>query len=416
MSRAPEPPDSAEPDRPDIPLLELDAALPPVVETPEALDDLIDRFAAGSGPFAIDAERASGYRYSHRAYLIQIRRRGAGTALIDPVPFGDVPNTVFEPLATAIGATEWIIHAASQDLACLAEVGLRPTMLFDTELAGRLLNYPRVGLAALVEELLGFRMRKEHSAADWSKRPLPESWLLYAALDVELLIELGMCWLSISTRRASASGPTRSSPPGQPQTQPRRAASLGGGRLASTASAAGGGSPWCGRCGSCATTSPGAATSRRTGSCPTRRSSRPRRRRRSRGPRLAGCRPSPPGARSGTSASSTRRSPSPGTCPRRSCRRSRPSTTGRRPRGCGPRRTPWQQRVCAAAADVVAAIATEANLPQENLIAPDPVRRLAWDPPDPASVATVAAALAGMAARPWQIALVAEPLAAALVE
>ena len=124
---------------------------------------------------------------------------GAGSALIDPVPFGDVPNDVLRPLADAIGDTEWIIHAASQDLQCLAELGLTPARLFDTELAGRLLNYPRVGLATLVEEMLGYRMRKEHSAVDWSKRPMPESWLHYAALDVELLIEL----------RDAAGGPAR---------------------------------------------------------------------------------------------------------------------------------------------------------------------------------------------------------------
>jgi ribonuclease D len=52
------------------------------------------------------------------------------------------------------------------------------------------LGYPRVGLATLVETILGRRMRKEHSAVDWSKRPLPEPWLEYAALDVEVLIEL----------------------------------------------------------------------------------------------------------------------------------------------------------------------------------------------------------------------------------
>ena len=73
---------------------------------------------------------------------------------------------------------------------CLAELGLAPTELFDTELAGRLLGYPRVGLATLVETLLGFRMKKEHSAVDWSTRPLPRSWLEYAALDVEVLVEL----------------------------------------------------------------------------------------------------------------------------------------------------------------------------------------------------------------------------------
>ena len=175
---------------PEAPLLELSNGLPPVVETPEALAEIVARFAAGTGPFAIDAERASGYRYSQRAYLIQLRRAGAGSALIDPVPFGDVPNAAMAPLNDAVVDAEWIIHAASQDLVCLAEIGLRPTTLFDTELAGRLLNYPRVGLAVLVEELLGYRMRKEHSAVDWSRRPLPEPWLLYAALDVEALIEL----------------------------------------------------------------------------------------------------------------------------------------------------------------------------------------------------------------------------------
>ena len=62
--------------------------------------------------------------------------------------------------------------------------------LFDTELAARLLGYPRVGLATLVEVILGRSMRKEHSAVDWSRRPLPQPWLEYAALDVEVLVEL----------------------------------------------------------------------------------------------------------------------------------------------------------------------------------------------------------------------------------
>ena len=137
------------------------------------------------GPIALDAERASGYRYSPRAYLIQLRREGSGTALIDPIAFDDL-----SALDEAIGDAEWILHAASQDLPCLREVGLVPAALFDTELAARLLGYPRVGLATLVEVILGRSMRKEHSAVDWSKRPLPQPWLEYAALDVEVLVEL----------------------------------------------------------------------------------------------------------------------------------------------------------------------------------------------------------------------------------
>jgi ribonuclease D len=171
--------------QPQVALLTLADGLPPVIDTDEALAEYAAMLAAGSGPVAIDAERASGYRYSNRAYLIQIRREGAGTALVDPIPLSSLA-----PLQDAIGSSEWILHAATQDLPCLAEVGLTPAALFDTELAGRLLNYPRVGLATLVETLIGARMKKEHSAVDWSTRPLPEPWLEYAALDVEVLVEL----------------------------------------------------------------------------------------------------------------------------------------------------------------------------------------------------------------------------------
>src|SRR4051794_7306040 len=121
------------------PLLTLRGGLPPVITTQRELDDAVRALAAGSGPVAVDAERASGYRYSQRAYLIQIRREGTGTMLIDPLPFGDVPSDVLAPLAAAVADDEWIIHAASQDLPCLAELGVRPHHLFDTELAGRLL-------------------------------------------------------------------------------------------------------------------------------------------------------------------------------------------------------------------------------------------------------------------------------------
>ncbi|MCW2791053.1 MAG: 3-5 exonuclease [Nocardioides sp.] len=173
------------PEAPPPPMLTLRDGLPPVVETEAALREVCARIAAGTGPVAIDAERASGYRYSSRAYLIQLRREGSGTHLVDPIAFESLA-----PLQEVLEGTEWILHAATQDLPCLTEVGLQPTELFDTELAGRLLGYPRVGLATLVETLLGYRLAKEHSAVDWSTRPLPGPWLEYAALDVEVLVEL----------------------------------------------------------------------------------------------------------------------------------------------------------------------------------------------------------------------------------
>jgi len=150
------------------------------------LADVAQKLAAGTGPVAVDAERASGFRYSQRAYLVQLRRAGAGTALIDPIPLGSDLHEL-DPVLTG---PEWVLHAASQDLPCLAEVGLAPTSLFDTELAGRLAGLPRVGLGPLVEQLLGLSLEKGHGAADWSRRPLPDDWLVYAALDVEVLTEL----------------------------------------------------------------------------------------------------------------------------------------------------------------------------------------------------------------------------------
>lgn len=156
-----------------------------VIATPEAFREACELIAAGSGPLAIDAERASGFTYSQRAFLIQVHRRDAGTFLFDPPAIGDM-SLLFDLHQDQ----EWVLHAASQDLACLREVGITPVRIFDTELSARLLGMERVGLGAVVEELLGIHLAKEHSAADWSTRPLPEPWLTYAALDVELLVDL----------------------------------------------------------------------------------------------------------------------------------------------------------------------------------------------------------------------------------
>ena len=163
--------------------------LPELVATPDQFEAMLLELESGTGPYAVDAERASGYRYSSRAYLIQIKREGGGLHLIDPIPFG-VGSPYFARLNDLWQGEEIILHASTQDLPCLRELGLNPTKLFDTELAGRLIGLPRVGLGALVESLLDIGLAKEHSAQDWSLRPLPEDWLNYAALDVELLIEL----------------------------------------------------------------------------------------------------------------------------------------------------------------------------------------------------------------------------------
>jgi ribonuclease D len=168
-----------------VPLREPADGIPAVIQTPDALADIVAAFAAGTGPVAVDAERASGYRYGQSTYLLQIRREGAGTALIDPIALPDLST-----LSDALIGVEWVLHASSQDLPGLSEQGLFPSRVFDTEIGARLLGLDRVGLAAVVAELLGLGLAKEHSAVDWSTRPLPEDWLRYAALDVEVLVEL----------------------------------------------------------------------------------------------------------------------------------------------------------------------------------------------------------------------------------
>jgi ribonuclease D len=85
-----------------------------------ALNAAVAVLNAGTGPVAVDTERASGYRYWQRAYLVQLRREGAGTVLVDPIGLDDLSG-----LADVLNPLEWVLHAASQDLPCLASWGWR---------------------------------------------------------------------------------------------------------------------------------------------------------------------------------------------------------------------------------------------------------------------------------------------------
>lgn len=161
------------------------------VETSEQLQEAVRQLREIDSPIAIDAERASGFRYSQRAYLVQISRASGNIFLIDSAKIFDEHGLdAFEGLSKLLAAAEWILHAATQDLPCLAELNLKPASIFDTELGSRIAGLPRVGLGAVVEHYLHIGLAKEHSAVDWSLRPLDSSWLDYAALDVDVLHEL----------------------------------------------------------------------------------------------------------------------------------------------------------------------------------------------------------------------------------
>lgn len=168
-----------------VPLNEPAGGVPGLVSTDRHLQKVAELLAEQTGPVAVDTERASGIRYGQRAFLVQLKRGDSGVILIDPECFEDL-----SPINDALAGVEWVLHAASQDLPCLAELGMHPDALFDTEMGGRLAGFDRVGLGSMVENLLGYKLAKEHSSVDWSHRPLPESWLNYAALDVDILLDL----------------------------------------------------------------------------------------------------------------------------------------------------------------------------------------------------------------------------------
>jgi ribonuclease D len=159
-----------------------------LVDNNEQLENFLEQLSSNNLPIAIDAERASGFRYGQRAYLLQVAIKNSRIFLIDPV--APYTPSLWDNFIQSIGSQAWIIHAASQDLPCLTEMNIKPSKILDTELAARLLGLPRVALGTLTEHYLQLRLAKEHSAVDWSERPLPANWLNYAALDVDVLFDL----------------------------------------------------------------------------------------------------------------------------------------------------------------------------------------------------------------------------------
>ncbi|MEW2635294.1 HRDC domain-containing protein [Streptomyces sp. NPDC048389] len=392
-----------------IPLLEPREGIPPVVADEEALAEVIAAFAAGTGPVAVDAERASGYRYGQRAYLVQLRRQGAGTALVDPVGCPDL-----SALGDALADAEWILHAATQDLPCLREIGMVPGRLFDTELAGRIGGHPRVGLGAMVESVLGYALEKGHSAVDWSTRPLPEPWLRYAALDVELLVDLRDALEKDLDRQGKLEWARQefdaiaSAPPPPPRRDPWRRTS-GMHKVRRRRQMAVVREMWTvrDRVAQRRDVSPGkvlgdAAIIEAALALPANVHALTA---------LPGF-----GNRMGrrqleqwqaaverAKALPDAELPQPG----------QPLNGPPPPRSWADKDPDAAARLSAARAGV-SALAEELNLPQENLITPDTVRRICWEPPSDVTVASVSDALTELTARPWQVELVAPVLAQAL--
>ncbi|MFN3706985.1 HRDC domain-containing protein [Microcella sp.] len=383
---------------------------PRVIESRDDYLRAVESLAAGEGPVAVDAERASGFRYSQRAYLIQVYRRGSRTALFDPIALDG-----FGELQEAIGGAEWVLHAASQDLPCLREVGLEPATLFDTELGARLAGLPRVGLAAVVEETLGLHLKKEHSAADWSTRPLPESWLTYAALDVELLVDvrdriharLSSAGKLVAAEQEFAAVLAKPSP--EPRAEPWRRLSglhsVRGQRSLAVAREL-----WLAR--DAAAQASDVAPGRLIPDASI----------------VAAARAMPESKRELASLSSFHGRASRSQLDRwwaaievgrttddLPALRVREEATLPPPRSWSDR-NPEADRRLRAAREALSVLADELEIPLENLLTPEILRRVAWTPPESLTADAIAQALVGWGARPWQIDATALTIASAFVD
>jgi len=392
-----------------VPLLEPREGIPPVTADEAGLAAVTEAFAAGTGPVAVDAERASGYRYGQRAYLVQLRRARAGSALVDPVGCPDLSG-----LGDVLADTEWVLHAATQDLPCLREIGMVPRTLFDTELAGRLAGHARVGLGAMVENVLGYTLEKGHSAVDWSTRPLPDPWLRYAALDVELLVELRDALEAELTEQGKLEwareefAAIAAAPPPAPRKDPWRRTS-GMHKVRKRRQMAVVRELW------------------------TARDAVAQRRDVSPGKVLSDA--AIVAAALAMPADSRALSALPGygqrmgrkqleqwqaavdrakALPESALPQQTQSTGGPPPPRSWPDKDPAAAARLAAARAAVTAHAEDLRLPQENLLAPDAVRRLCWQPPEDRTREGVAGALRTLGAREWQIGQTASLLVEAL--
>ncbi|MCI8451154.1 MAG: ribonuclease D [Eggerthellaceae bacterium] len=154
------------------------------IDNQETLEAFVER-ARASSVLAIDTEFLREKTYYARLCLLQLATDDE-VAIVDPFAVNDLH--VLVPLLADRGIVK-LFHAGGQDLEILyREVGMLPEPIFDTQVAAALLGHTQqIGYGALVHSVCGVNLKKVDSYTDWSRRPLSDSQLEYAADDVVYL-------------------------------------------------------------------------------------------------------------------------------------------------------------------------------------------------------------------------------------
>ncbi len=155
------------------------------IDTDARLAQLI-RDCERASRIAIDTEADSLHHYYEKVCLIQIATDDT-IALIDPLA-----GLTLDPLLECFAEKPLVLHGADFDLRMLAQAyGFRPRApIFDTMIAAQLLGYDGLGLAALVDRVHGVKLSKHGQKSNWSRRPLADDLLSYAADDVRYLLSV----------------------------------------------------------------------------------------------------------------------------------------------------------------------------------------------------------------------------------
>lgn len=154
-------------------------SLPPILTCTEQVADLARELERHS-VIAVDLEADSMHNYQEKVCLLQVST-STETVLIDPLSGAEL-----EPLKPVLAnpRVQKIFHAADYDIRCLArDFDIEINGLFDTMISCQFLGEEKFGLADVLRKYFAVELDKQYQRADWSKRPLTDGMIRYAAED-----------------------------------------------------------------------------------------------------------------------------------------------------------------------------------------------------------------------------------------